>query len=98
MAKSHTPGYRERRIFGELETLTKMSDLDRSTKLEIVCKKCELARYETAAELSRMPGMKRAYIDEVEKALRCSSRFCKGSVRVSLIYDGKTEGFVGGMA
>lgn len=76
----------------------KLSDLDPSTKLEIVCKKCELARYETAAELSRMPGMKRAYIDEIEKALRCSSRFCKGHVRVALIYDDKTEGFVGGMA
>ncbi len=76
----------------------KLSDLESETKLEIVCKKCELARYETAAELSRMPGMKRAYIDEVEKALECRSRFCRGKVRVSLIYEDKTEGFVGGMA
>jgi hypothetical protein len=44
-----------------------------------------------------MPGIKCAYVDEVEKALRCTSRFCKGHVRVALIYDDKTEGFVGGM-
>jgi len=76
----------------------KLSDLDDGTKLEIVCKRCEIVRYETKEELSRMPGMKKAYIDEVEKALRCNSRFCRGHVRVSLIYDDKTEGFVGGMA
>jgi hypothetical protein len=76
----------------------KISDLDPATKLEVVCKKCKHTRYESAADLSRMPGMKNAYIDEVEKALECKSRFCRGSVRVSLIYDDKTEGFVGGMA
>ncbi len=38
-----------------------------------------------------------AYIDEVERELKCSSRICRGAVRVALIYDDKTEGFVGGM-
>jgi hypothetical protein len=34
----------------------------------------------------------------VERALRCSNRFCRGAVRIALIHDDKTEGFVGGMA
>jgi hypothetical protein len=45
-----------------------------------------------------LPGLKQAYIDEVERALRCGSRFCRGHVRIALIHDGKNEGFVGGMA
>jgi hypothetical protein len=76
----------------------KLSDLDCDTRLEITCKACGNSRYETKEQLSEMPGMRRAYIDEIEKALRCKDRFCRGHVRVSLIYDDKTEGFVGGMA
>jgi len=48
--------------------------------------------------LLRQQELAQAYIDEVERALRCSSRFCRGAVRVALIHDDKTEGFVGGMA
>jgi len=44
------------------------------------------------------PGMRHAHLDEAEKRLRCISRFCRGPVRLSLVHDGKTEGFVGGMA
>jgi len=40
----------------------------------------------------------RTYLDEVERALRCSDRFCKGAVRIVLSFDDKTEGFVGVMA
>lgn len=77
----------------------KLSDLDPGTRLEIVCRRCGISRYESKEQLSEMPGMQRAYIDEIEKALRCNSRFCRCPlVRVSLIYDDKTEGFVGGMA
>ncbi len=76
----------------------KVSDLSPDTLLEVICKKCGNGRYMTQSELLAMPGMKHAYIDEVEKALRCHLRFCSGLVRASLIYDGKTEGFVGGMA
>lgn len=75
----------------------KLSDLDAGARLEIVCIKCEKSRYETKEQLSKMPGMKKAYIDEFEKALRCKDRFCLGHVRVSLVYNDKTEGFVGGM-
>ena len=76
----------------------KLSDLDCGTRLEITCKACGNTRYETKEQLSEMPGMRKAYIDEIEKALRCKDRFCHGHVRVSLVYDDKTEGFVGGMA
>ena len=76
----------------------KLSDLDAGTRLEIVCIKCGIARYETKEQLGELPGMKKAYIAEIEKALRCKDRFCRGHVRVSLVYDDKTEGFVGGMA
>ena len=40
----------------------------------------------------------RAHLDEVEHALHSSDRFGRCAVRVALIHDGKTEGFVGGMA
>ncbi len=76
----------------------KLSDLDPGTPLEVVCKRCGLSRYEKQSELLQNKALKQAYLDEVEAALKCRNRHCKGSVRISLIYDDKTEGFVGGMA
>jgi hypothetical protein len=49
-------------------------------------------------DLLRQPELAQASLDEVEHALRCSNRFCRGAVRVALIHDDKTESFVGGMA
>jgi hypothetical protein len=46
----------------------------------------------------RRPEFRQAWLDEVECALRCTDRFCKGAVRIALTFDDKTEGFVGGMA
>ena len=66
--------------------------------LEIVCKKCGNGRYLSQVQISAMPGMKRTYLDEVEKALECHLWFCKGSVRLSRTYNGSTGGFVGEMA
>jgi ribosomal protein L37E len=76
----------------------KLDDLDAGTSIEITCKRCGLTRYETQAEIMNRGGFHRAYLDQVEKALRCNGHFCKGPVRISLIYDDKNEGFVGGMA
>lgn len=76
----------------------RVSDLPPDELLEIVCKKCGNGRYLSQVQISAMPGMKRAYLDEVEKALECHLRFCKGPVRLSRTYTGSTEGFVGGMA
>jgi len=80
------------------KTDLKLADLDAATRVEVTCKRCGLCHYEPCAALMRNPELAQAYLDEVEHALRCSDRFCRGAVRVALIHDGKTEGFVGGMA
>jgi hypothetical protein len=80
------------------KTDLKLADLDAATRLEVTCKRCGLCRYEPREALLRQQELAQAYIDEVERALRCSNRFCRGAVRVALIHDDKTEGFVGGMA
>jgi hypothetical protein len=80
------------------KTELQLADLDAGTRLEITCKVCGLTRYEEQAQLIAMPDMARAFLNEVEAMLRCSDRFCRGPVRISLIHDDKTEGFVGGMA
>jgi len=78
------------------KTDLKLSDVEGGAAIEIACRVCGRTRTETAAAL--MPGMEQAYLDEVERALRCASRSCRGPVRIALIHDGKNEGFVGGMA
>lgn len=76
----------------------KIDDLDPAAELEIACRRCGLTRYETPTEILKRGGFHRAYLDQVEKVLRCKGRFCNGTVRISLIHDDKNEGFVGGMA
>ena len=80
------------------KTELQISDFDAATRFEIACKTCGLTRYEDQSKLAVLPDMKRAYLNQVERALRCSGRGCRGPVRLSLIHDDKTEGFVGGMA
>jgi hypothetical protein len=80
------------------KTDLKLADLDSATRLEVTCRRCGFSRYEQQAALIQRPGLRHAYLDEVERVLRCSKRSCQGAVRIALIYDDKTEGFVGGMA
>ena len=80
------------------KTDLKLTDLDATTAIEVACKRCGLTRYETPAQLLERLDFKNAYLDEVECSLHCSNRFCRGGVRIALIHDDKTEGFVGGMA
>ena len=80
------------------KTDLKLSDADGAAPVQIVCRACGQTRTETAAALMLQPGLQQAYLDEVERALRCAGRSCRGPVRVALIHDGKNEGFVGGMA
>jgi hypothetical protein len=81
------------------KTDLKLADLEASTAIEIVCKRCGLSRYGIQSQLlNEHPEFQHAYLDEVEYSLCCSNRFCRGSVRISLIHDDKNEGFVGGMA
>jgi hypothetical protein len=37
-------------------------------------------------------------MDELERMSACRARHCTGLVRLALVHDGETEGFVGGMA
>jgi len=80
------------------KTDLRLSDLEAGCRIEATCKKCGLTHYEQAAQLLARPGMRHAWLDEVERRLCCASRFCRGPVRIALIHDDKTEGFVGGMA
>jgi hypothetical protein len=80
------------------KTDLKLSDLEANIRIEVTCRKCGLGHYEQVAQVLARPGMKHAYLDEAERLLRCANRFCHGPVRIALIHDDKTEGFVGGMA
>ena len=80
------------------KTDLKLADLSAETPIEIICKRCGLCRYETQTQLIERPELRHAYLDEVERLLQCSDRFCHSPVRISLIHDDKNEGFVGGMA
>lgn len=79
------------------KTDPKLSDLEGAAPVEMACRACRQSRTETAAALMTRPGLEQAYLDEVERALRCAGRSCRGPVRIALIHDGKNEGFVGGM-
>ena len=79
------------------KTDLKLADLDPDTAIEIVCKRCGLARYETQTQLLESMDFKNAYLDQVECSMHCANRFCRGGVRIALIHDDKNEGFVGGM-
>ncbi len=76
----------------------RLADLPVEERLEITCRRCGKARYETAGDLLGRGEFSHAYIDEVERELACADRFCRGKVRLAQMHDGKTEGFVGGMA
>ncbi len=80
------------------KTDLKLSDLDPGGRIEATCKKCGHSHYEQVTQLLLQPNMKQTYLDETERLLRCANRFCRGPVRIALIHDDKTEGFVGGMA
>lgn len=75
----------------------RLSDLDPAEEMEVTCRRCGLTRYERASVLLARDDLRQAFIDEAERALRCNSRICRGPVRCSLVHDGKTEGFVGGL-
>ena len=90
---------------GSWRSELKLADLPAGEELEITCPKCGAARYATAAELSahKMPGVldgetvspANAYLDQIEARLCC--RRCGGPGRLSRVWQGKTEAFVGGL-
>jgi hypothetical protein len=76
----------------------KLTDLDATTDIEMTCQRCGITRYKRPDALLKDDALRHAYLDEAEKHLRCEVRACRGLVRLALIHDDKTEGFVGGMA
>ena len=76
-----------------------LADLEKTTAIEVACKRCGKTRYEKQAQLMLdHPELKHAFLDEVEFILHCADRSCRGGVRIALIHDDKNERFVGGMA
>jgi hypothetical protein len=51
-----------------------------------------------AAALLAQPELQFIYMDELERMVVCRARHCGGTVRIALVHEGDTEGFVGGLA
>ncbi len=78
-----------------------LRDLDGDQSIEVLCRRCNDARYEkvsalleAAAEADLTPF---TYLDEVEARLACKRWGCNGPVTISLADGAETSGFVGGL-
>ncbi len=75
-----------------------LCDLDAHQSIEITCRQCGQTYYEQAsALLKRGDTMRYAYLNEMEKRLTCKYRGCHGPVRITLMDNTETSGFVGGL-
>lgn len=75
-----------------------LRDLDAHQSIEITCRQCGQTYYEQAsALLKRGDTMRYAYLNEMEKRLTCKYRGCRGPVRITLMDNTETGGFVGGL-
>ena len=74
-------------------------DLSPQQRLEATCKDCGHTHSFDAAQIIKQ-GRDRGFlhIDELERETICKARGCRRSVRLALIREGDTSGFVGGMA
>jgi hypothetical protein len=74
-------------------------DLEPERRLAATCKECGHTHMFTAAHVIRQ-GKHREFlhIDELEAETICRARGCRGGVRLALVREGDTSGFVGGMA
>ncbi len=80
------------------KTELKAADLEPERRIEVTCKRCGKMRYIRAEQVASYPPLSQSYLDEVERALRCRDRYCKGPIRIALPHQHQMEGFVGGMA
>jgi hypothetical protein len=75
-----------------------LRDLDAQQSIEVTCRRCARTYYEQAsALLEQGDAMRYVYLDEMEKRLACKYRGCLGPVRITLMDNTETEGFVGGL-
>lgn len=83
---------------GNWKTKLRAADLPDNAKLEAVCRKCGQVRYLTRHYLVDQRGAGQLYIDEIERRASCKVLGCKGQMRLSMMHNSQTSGFVGGMA
>lgn len=72
-----------------------LRDLDADQSVEITCRRCGQSYYRPVSAL--LDGGKMSYLDEVEKRLACTRWGCRGAVRITLMDNAETDGFVGGL-
>lgn len=75
-----------------------LRDLGPQQSIEVTCRCCERTHYEQVVALLEQDNMTGyLYLSEVERDLTCKYRGCHGPVRIILMDNGETEGFVGGL-
>ena len=72
-----------------------LRDLDAQQAIEVTCRRCGQSYYRQVSELLEWGKM--SYLDEVENRLACKGRGCHGPVRIALMDNAETDGFVGGL-
>ena len=80
------------------KTELQLRDIASNQRIEATCKMCGHTHCVDAAVLLRQPELLFIYMDELERMTMCRARGCNGSVRIALVHEGGTEGFVGGLA
>ena len=73
-------------------------DLADNQRLEATCRRCGSVHYIDLPRLQAEASLAFLYLDQLEEQTPCRARGCRGQVRLSLIFDGDTKGFVGGLA
>ena len=75
-----------------------LRDLDAQQSIEVTCRRCGRTYYEQASALLKHGDMEGyLYLNEVEIRLACKHHGCHGPVRITLMDNTETEGFVGGL-
>lgn len=80
------------------KTDLRADDLGCDVRLELTCKKCGAVRFLSAETILARRNGSQLYLDQVEARSRCRQRGCNGPMRMALIRNGETSGFVGDIA
>ncbi|MFV2091942.1 MAG: hypothetical protein ACC634_02550 [Hyphomicrobiales bacterium] len=80
------------------QTDLQLRDIAGNQRIEATCRRCGHTHYVDAPALLRQPELQFIYMDELERMTMCQARRCAGTVRIALVHEGDTEGFVGGLA
>lgn len=80
------------------KTDIQVRDIAPGQRVEATCKRCGYTHYVDVAAMLAEPELQFIYVDELERMTVCKARHCGGPVRLALVHDRDTEGFVGGLA